>query len=117
MSLWWARSRSSIGSSSSHTGHGSPHALPLIRVFSEPSFFSGPCPAAPTRAHTCPGITQGLCGWLGASGAQDLRALREALEEQPAVVRTRCGAAWMLRQGVACRGAPPSTYRWRGQGE
>ena len=45
-------------------------------VFSEPSFFSGPCPADPIRAHTRPGITQGLCGWLGASGTQDLRALR-----------------------------------------
>eukprot|EP00964_Phaeocystis_antarctica_P140090 scaffold104882_cov36-Phaeocystis_antarctica.AAC.1 len=45
-------------------------------VFSEPSFFSGPCPADPIRAHTRPGITQGLCGWLSASGTQDLRALR-----------------------------------------
>ena len=40
------------------------------------AFFSGPCPAEPTRAHTCPGITWRLCGGLGASVAQDSRALR-----------------------------------------
>jgi hypothetical protein len=34
------------------------------------------CPARPIRAHTCPGITRRLCGWLGASGTQGLRALR-----------------------------------------
>ena len=35
-------------------------------------------PSSPQiRAHTCPGITRRLwCGWLGASGTQDLRALR-----------------------------------------
>jgi len=46
-------------------------------VLSEPSFFSGPCPAEPTRAHTCPGITWRLGGGLlGASVAQGSRALR-----------------------------------------
>ena len=40
------------------------------------------------RAHTCPGITRRLCGGLGASVAQDLRALTEALAEQPAVARS-----------------------------
>jgi hypothetical protein len=40
------------------------------------AFFSGPCPAEPTRAHTCPGITWRLCGGLGASVAQNSRALR-----------------------------------------
>ena len=34
------------------------------------------CPDRPIRAHTCPGITRRLCGWLGASGTQGLRALR-----------------------------------------
>ena len=34
------------------------------------------CPACPIRAHTCSGITRRLYGWLGASGTQDLRALR-----------------------------------------
>jgi hypothetical protein len=34
------------------------------------------CPAHPIRAHKCSAITRRLCGWLGASGTQDLRALR-----------------------------------------
>ena len=29
-----------------------------------------------TSSHTCSGIARRLCGWLGASGTQDLRALR-----------------------------------------
>ena len=45
-------------------------------VFSEYMFFLRTCPARPIRAHTCPGITRRLCGWLGASGTQGLRALR-----------------------------------------
>jgi hypothetical protein len=46
-------------------------------VFSEPAFFFlRTCPARPIRAHTCSGITRRLCGWLVASGTQDLRALR-----------------------------------------
>jgi hypothetical protein len=46
-------------------------------VFSQnSSFFLRTCPARPIRAHTCPGITRRLCGWLGASGTQGLRALR-----------------------------------------
>ena len=45
-------------------------------VFSEHSFYLRTCPAHPIRAHTCPGITRRLCGWLGASGTQGLRALR-----------------------------------------
>jgi hypothetical protein len=45
-------------------------------VFSGHSFFLRTCPARPIRAHTCPGITRRLCGWLGASGTQGLRALR-----------------------------------------
>jgi hypothetical protein len=43
-------------------------------VFSE-HFYLRTCPAHPIRAHTCPGITRRLCGWLGASGTQGLRAL------------------------------------------
>ena len=39
-------------------------------------FFLRKCQARPIRAHTCPGITRRLCGGLGASVAQDLRALR-----------------------------------------
>jgi len=41
------------------------------------------CPARPIRAHTCPGITRRLCGWLGASGTQ-LFESSEALAELPA---------------------------------
>ena len=44
-------------------------------VFSEHAFLQT-CQARPMRAHTCPGITWRLCGGLGASVAQDLRALR-----------------------------------------
>jgi hypothetical protein len=40
----------------------------------------------------------------------------EALAELPAVARTSRGAAWMLRQGVACRGAPQPTYCGVGPG-
>ena len=39
-------------------------------------FFLRTCPARPIRAHTCSAITRRLCGWLGASGTQGLRALR-----------------------------------------
>mgnify|MGYP000135234914 CR=1 FL=1 len=53
-----------------------PTVLPTGCVFSEPAFFLRTCPARPIRAHTCPGITRRLCGWLGASGTQGLRALR-----------------------------------------
>eukprot|EP00964_Phaeocystis_antarctica_P047334 scaffold27380_cov36-Phaeocystis_antarctica.AAC.1 len=45
-------------------------------VFSEHAFFLRTCQARPMRAHTCPGITRRLCGGLGSSVAQDLRALR-----------------------------------------
>jgi hypothetical protein len=45
-------------------------------VFSEYIFFLRTCPAHPIRAHTCSAITRRLCGWLGASGTQDLGALR-----------------------------------------
>jgi hypothetical protein len=49
----------------------------LNGVFSpNPCFFLRTCPARPIRAHACPGITRRLCGWLNASGTQDLRALR-----------------------------------------
>ena len=44
-------------------------------VFSEHTFYLRTCPAHPIRAHTCSAITRRLCGWLGASGTQDLRAL------------------------------------------
>jgi hypothetical protein len=44
-------------------------------VFSEHSCSLRTCPAHPIRAHTCSAITRRLCGWLGASGTQDLRAL------------------------------------------
>ena len=54
--------------------------LPLVLkglggVFSEHTFYLPTCPAHPKRAHTCSAITRRLCGWLGASGTQDLRAL------------------------------------------
>eukprot|EP00964_Phaeocystis_antarctica_P128592 scaffold92382_cov53-Phaeocystis_antarctica.AAC.1 len=45
-------------------------------VFSKHTVFKRTCQARPVRAHTCPGITRRLCGGLGASVAQDLRALR-----------------------------------------
>ena len=45
-------------------------------VFSEHTFFLRTCQARPIRAHTCPGTARRLCGGLGASVAQDLRALR-----------------------------------------
>ena len=41
-----------------------------------PPLFLRTCQARHIRAHTCPGITWRLCGGLGASVAQDLRALR-----------------------------------------
>jgi hypothetical protein len=51
--------------------------MPTGCVFSEPAFVNlRTCPARPIRAHTCSAITRRLCGWLGASGTQDLRALR-----------------------------------------
>ena len=40
------------------------------------SFFLRKCQARPIRAHTCSGIARRLCGGLGASVAQGLRALR-----------------------------------------
>ena len=54
------------------------------------------CPARPIRAHACSGISRGLsvCGWLGASVTQGLRAL--------GLWQHSRGAAWMLRQDVAC---------------
>eukprot|EP00964_Phaeocystis_antarctica_P147249 scaffold113758_cov56-Phaeocystis_antarctica.AAC.1 len=45
-------------------------------VFSEHAVCLRTCQARPIRAHTCPSITRRLCGGLGASVAQDLRALR-----------------------------------------
>jgi hypothetical protein len=39
-------------------------------------FFTNLPSSRPIRAHTCSAITRRLCGWLGASGTQDLRALR-----------------------------------------
>ena len=80
-------------------------AVPLQGCFSEPASFTNVrCQARPVRAHTCPGIIWRLCGGLGASVAQYLRALRLY-----SGAHSR-GAAWMLRQGVACIGAPRSTY-------
>jgi hypothetical protein len=55
------------------------YALPVCGVrFLRPRFLYllRTCPARPIRAHTCSAITRRLCGWLGASGTQDLRALR-----------------------------------------
>ena len=52
---------------------------PIKGVFSpNPAFFYERTQLAPRpiRAHTCSTITWRLCGWLGASGTQDLRALR-----------------------------------------
>ena len=54
------------------------YALPVCGVrFLRPRFLYllRTCPARPIRAHTCSAITRRLCGWLGASGTQDLRAL------------------------------------------
>ena len=50
-------------------------------------------------------ITRRLCGWLGASGTQDLRALRLCTGRAAGSGAHSRGAAWMLRQGVACSGA------------
>ena len=80
-------------------------------VFSERSFFSGPCPADPTRAHTCPGITWRLCGGLGASVAHDLRALRlwQSSRQWCAMPWSCIDAAPGCRRAAAC-GARPTTY-------
>eukprot|EP00964_Phaeocystis_antarctica_P010561 scaffold5821_cov38-Phaeocystis_antarctica.AAC.1 len=45
-------------------------------VFSEHAVFLRTCQARPIRTHTSPGTTRRLCGGLGASVAQGLRALR-----------------------------------------
>ena len=66
------------------------YALPVCGVrFLRPrfSYLLRTCPARPIRAHTCSAITRRLCGWLGASGTQDLRALRP----EP------CGSGYGLR--------------------
>jgi len=49
---------------------------PKGSVFSEHAVSLRTCQVRPIRAHTCSGITWRLCGGLGASVAQDLRALR-----------------------------------------
>ena len=70
-------------------------------VFSEPAFFYELAPLAPyelthvtyMHAHVRPSPGDcGQCGWLGA----DLRAAGSGEHSR--------GAAWMLRQGVACSG-------------
>ena len=45
-------------------------------VFSPNPLFLRKCQARPIRAHTCSAITRRLCGGLGASVAQGLKALR-----------------------------------------
>ena len=81
-------------------------------VFSEHAVFLRTCHARPIRAHTCPGITRRLCGGLGASVAQGLRALRLWQSSRQSVGSgAQCrGAASMLHQGDARCGARPSTY-------
>ena len=49
---------------------------PKGSVLSEHAVSLRTCQVRPIRAHTCSGITWRLCGGLGASVAQDLRALR-----------------------------------------
>ena len=74
------------------------------------------CTNVPSSPHTSshhvrvlsPTATVRLAG-PGASGTQDLRALRLWQSSRHSGAHSR-GAAWVLRQGVACRGARPSTY-------
>ena len=62
------------------------------------------------RAHACSVITYPATVRLAAGWAKRHARFEspEALAEQPAVARTAVAwsCAWMLRQGVACRGAP-----------
>ena len=88
----------------------------LKRVFSpNRAFFLRTWPArlAPYElAHVpCSGITRRLCGW-GGSGTQDSRAPRlwQSSRQSGAYCRVELHDCCALLQGVACRGAPPSTY-------